>query len=120
MCMNRREFALAYCKLVDIGLKVTLSLKEKQNFSCIFLGEDGCKVYSVRPTQCRTYPFWKTIIDEEGGWEKEGAECPGIGHGPAVSPEKILALLRMRQDNPPLDVRYTQGLEGLADNREGR
>jgi len=113
--MSRREFALAYCKLVDIGLKVTISLKEKQNYNCIFLGSDGCEVYEARPSQCRTYPFWESILEEESGWEKEGAECPGIGHGPLASAEKIIESLRVRRDNPPLDARYTQGLEDLVD-----
>ena len=113
--MSRREFVLVYCKLVDIGIKVTLSLKEKQNYSCVFLGSGGCEVYEARPSQCRTYPFWESIIEEENGWEKERVECPGIGHGPAAQPDKISASLQLRRDNPPLDIRHTQGLEDLTE-----
>lgn len=49
-----------------------LSLKEKfidGNFQCIFFDnvKNRCKIYSVRPSQCRTFPFWnyfKKNLDE--------------------------------------------------------
>ena len=116
MAMTRREFALAYCKPVDIGLKVTLSLKEKQNFDCIFLGRGGCEVYEARPSQCRTYPFWEAILETDGGWEAEGAECPGIGHGPRASHTSVLEAIQLRRIHPPLDMASVPGLENLADH----
>lgn len=57
------------------------SIKEKKldskNFSCVFfdLDKKQCSIYNVRPTQCRTFPFWdyfKTRVNEV----KE--ECPAI------------------------------------------
>ena len=41
--------------------KGRFSLKEVQrpegDFACIFF-DRGCKIYHVRPEQCRTFPFW--------------------------------------------------------------
>ena len=34
-----------------------LSLIDNDDGDCIFW-ENGCTVYSARPTQCRTFPFW--------------------------------------------------------------
>ncbi len=35
-------------------------LKSKPNSECIFLTKSGCKIYPVRPEQCKTFPFkWK-------------------------------------------------------------
>jgi Fe-S-cluster containining protein len=57
------------------------SIKEKQldenNFACVFfdLDKKQCSIYDVRPSQCRTFPFWdyfKNRINEV----KE--ECPAI------------------------------------------
>lgn len=45
--------------------------------ACVFFDSDNlnCKIYSVRPNQCRSFPFWdyfKKHIDE---LERE---CPGV------------------------------------------
>ena len=41
------------------------SLKEVQrpegDFACIFF-DRGCKIYEVRPEQCRTFPFWDIFV----------------------------------------------------------
>jgi|GEM_PF-249465 Fe-S-cluster containining protein len=29
------------------------------NYKCIFLTDNRCNIYSVRPQQCRTFPYWK-------------------------------------------------------------
>jgi uncharacterized protein len=65
------------------------SLIERQHFDCVFLtrdgtGKTGCAVYGVRPTQCRTWPFWTENVKSESAWERAGAGCPGIrgGTGP--------------------------------------
>jgi len=63
-----------------IKVKYRFSLKEIEyngGYKCIFFDEQkrGCKIYDVRPTQCRTFPFWdhfKTNLKEVEN------ECPGI------------------------------------------
>ena len=67
--------------LVKKGYKY--SLKEKVvgvSHDCIFYdrGSAGCRIYTARPAQCRTFPFWdyyKERVDELK------AECPGIIDG---------------------------------------
>src|SRR5436190_2479311 len=37
------------------------SLREKANGDCVFFEQDvGCTIYSIRPRQCRTWPFWES------------------------------------------------------------
>ncbi len=56
------------------------SLKEKifdDGYACVFFDEQKkqCGIYEVRPSQCRSFPFWnyfKTRVKEVQ------EECPGI------------------------------------------
>ena len=76
-----------------VGLR--LSLKEMSNGDCIFLqdGKDGpgCKIYSVRPLQCRTWPFWNLNLASQNSWNQAGVKCPGINKGESHSLERIEA-----------------------------
>jgi hypothetical protein len=47
------------------------------NYACIFFEPTSgkCQIYPVRPTQCRTYPFWDIFKER---WKEVARECPGI------------------------------------------
>ncbi len=52
---------------------------------CVFLGADGgCRIYPVRPLQCRTYPFWPEVLASRQAWQREARRCEGINRGRAV------------------------------------
>lgn len=77
-----REFRKRYTR--RLGLRV--SLIEKGNADCIFLEEslDGrrmCAIYDVRPTQCRTWPFWRHNLTSSRAWAMAGQRCPGVNRG---------------------------------------
>jgi len=61
--------------LIKVGYRYSIKEKPYKNgYACIFF-ENGCKIYPVRPNQCRTFPFWdyyKTHMNELL------KECPGI------------------------------------------
>lgn len=66
---------------------------------CIFLGDDGlCRVYPVRPSQCRTYPFWPELVNRRRDWRREAARCEGIGRGRAVARSRIRRALSACED----------------------
>ncbi len=75
--LSIEEFATRYLRKV----KHRYSLIEKQlspdNFACIFFDESKkrCSIYPVRPSQCRTFPFWEQFKNNEDEVRKE---CPGI------------------------------------------
>jgi Fe-S-cluster containining protein len=65
------------------------SLKETRNgrgLDCVFLIQQGskrvCSIYSVRPMQCRTWPFWTDNLESPSAWADASRTCPGIGRGP--------------------------------------
>lgn len=70
-------------------------LREEPNGDCCFF--DGrCRIYPVRPHQCRTYPFWLQNLRSPEAWARTCAECPGIGRGRWYSPEEIIT--RVQED----------------------
>lgn len=81
-----REFLARYARRVPGGV----SLREDASGRCL-LFDDGCRIYPVRPAQCRTYPFWARIVADRSSWEREAASCPGIGAGPLHGRERIRA-----------------------------
>lgn len=91
-----------YCRWVPFGFIEHLSLREHHNRDCVFWQDGGCTVYDARPAQCRTYPFWSTIVETEVDWMRESRECPGIGIGRRHYPEDIEAAIVKRQDSTPI------------------
>ena len=80
------------------GYKGRIDLRDKRNEDCIFFDEQqGCTVYAQRPTQCRTYPFWKPVLHDPESWAEEGRHCEGIDRGPRVPGEKIAELTTRRR-----------------------
>jgi Fe-S-cluster containining protein len=58
------------------------SLKEFPNGDCVFLdGKRHCQVYSARPRQCRTWPFWDSNLKTPEDWKQTCDVCPGSGKG---------------------------------------
>lgn len=69
------------------------SLREVgEHFACIFFRNERCTIYAVRPTQCRTYPFWAENVRSEAAWKKTCRDCPGIGQGRLYEREEILSI----------------------------
>ncbi len=61
-----------------VGYKSSLKeIKISKSYNCIFfdLDKKACKIYPVRPQQCRTFPFWEHFKNNIKEVEKE---CPGI------------------------------------------
>ena len=75
--MTARDVADAY--LAKRGSRY--SIRERPNGECAFLERGRCRIYAVRPAQCVTYPFWRSILASERYWEEEKKYCPGIGKG---------------------------------------
>jgi Fe-S-cluster containining protein len=78
------------------------SLTEKKGYDCVFLaridGKATCSIYDVRPTQCRTWPFWNQNLHSPDAWTQAAARCPGMCD--ADAPTYDLAFIEERRQNP--------------------
>ena len=76
------EIRLFHSRLV--GSRTTLT--EFANGDCTFFDSQTrkCKIYPVRPQQCRTWPFWKSNLESPESWTEVQKTCPGAGNGEFV------------------------------------
>jgi Fe-S-cluster containining protein len=98
--MDRNAFIKKFCRWVtDVNGKKVLSLREKSNKDCI-LWDSECTVYNTRPLQCRSFPFWKSIVSSAGAWAVAASGCPGMNYGKMHSQKEIGEYLKMRITEP--------------------
>jgi Fe-S-cluster containining protein len=106
--LSREEVLKRYCRKIS----GQISLKEKPRnergeYDCIFLEEvpaeaaaEGqvthskriCRIYAVRPLQCRTFPFWDGNLQSQASWEVTAKRCPGMNCGRQWSAKEIEAM----------------------------
>jgi Fe-S-cluster containining protein len=67
--------------------KHLLRLRVPRQQQCYFLREGGCSIHTVKPVQCRMFPFWPELVDSKREWKKTAAWCPGMGKGDLVQIE---------------------------------
>lgn len=102
------------------------SLIEKQpSKDCIFLttnadGKRGCEIYSVRPIQCRTWPFWAENLKNSDQWSQAKEDCPGMDQGGWFTVDQIEAIrkgdLSQQKQAIPVDQAAMQWLNANRDN----
>lgn len=76
----------------DEGAFEGLMLKE--DGKCIFLTDEGCRIYDARTLLCRMYPFWLERRDDFFVFGVD-AGCPGTRKGELLGEDFYSGLLRM-------------------------
>jgi Fe-S-cluster containining protein len=102
--MGFTSFAETYCRWTPAeNGEFLLTLKEKTNYDCIFWAKEpveGCMVYDKRPLQCRSFPFWPSIVNAKNNWEMAARDCPGMGRGKLHSGDSVKEWLAAREKEP--------------------
>ncbi|WP_043923414.1 YkgJ family cysteine cluster protein [Leadbettera azotonutricia] len=87
-----------------------LSLRERSNLDCV-LWREGCLVYEARPLQCRSFPFWPSVLRSKTAWKATAMGCPGMGHGELHSADIIEGWLE-QQHKENVIIRKTSDPKG--------
>ncbi len=86
--------------LKHVGLRTTI-IEQRTTKDCIFLqnsaGQRKCIIYPVRPSQCRSWPFWSNNLASPDAWNKATQKCPGINHGRLYSSAEIEEIKRSKK-----------------------
>lgn len=59
-------------------------MKKTDEGKCLFLKDNSCSIYELRPLICRFYPFQLKDLGNESYIFIPTDECPGIGNGSSV------------------------------------
>ena len=85
--ISEEDFSKKYLRRV--GQRYSL-LEDPQNYDCIFLEDKRCRIYSTRPKQCSSYPWWPENLNSPESWEAAKKYCEGINDDAPIVPfEKI-------------------------------
>lgn len=85
--LKRAQFLKEYCYLENGFWAIKPNPAGPE---CLFLKERRCSIYSGRPTQCRTWPFWPSVMSARSWSKSVEAFCPGVGKGRNITPEEII------------------------------
>ena len=88
--ISSQEFVDRYC--VRLAGELVFRYDEED---CPMLTEQRkCRIYPVRPVQCRTWPFWPENLTRIGWSKSVRSFCPGAGVGPVVDRYEIQRLAK--------------------------
>lgn len=82
----------AQTHLRQVGERYALVERRRNGkYDCTFLDGKRCSAYSVRPSQCRTFPWWNENLASEEAWQDLASYCEGVNHteAPIISREEI-------------------------------
>lgn len=80
------EFVPRYLRLVNGRYALLERPVSPTTYDCIFLKNKKCSVYTVRPRQCRTFPWWQHNLDSPEDWRAAASYCEGISEEAPIVP----------------------------------
>jgi len=93
------DFLARYTHMTSEGRSLTEKIVELPGrgkvHDCIFLdretvpGKAVCGVYEDRPAQCRTWPFWPSVVRSRQTWQWAKRICPGIDKGQFYTVQQV-------------------------------
>lgn len=66
-------------------------LEHSKTYDCVFLKDNQCQIYPVRPKQCRTFPWWPKNLKSLEDWKKAAKHCEGINPDAPLVPYAEIA-----------------------------
>ena len=73
----------------------TYEMKKREDGKCVFLENNRCTIYAVRPLICRFYPFELKSLGDKKYQFLFTEECPAIGKGRLLSEGYFRKMFRL-------------------------
>ena len=89
--ISRSDFLKRYTRQVDSRFALR---EDHKNYDCVFLKDSKCTIYSARPGQCRSFPWWVEHLSSPQAWKQAAKRCEGIDHPDC----KIYTLSEIQKD----------------------
>ena len=70
------------------------AIMKKSHGKCVFLTNEGCRIYDNRALLCRMFPFWLERKEDVFVFEVD-IDCPGTGEGELLEEDFFKVLLKM-------------------------
>jgi Fe-S-cluster containining protein len=70
-------------------------MKKRENGKCVFLENNRCTVYALRPLICRFYPFELKVMHNKKPMFLYTEECPGINKGQLLNKDYFRKMFRL-------------------------
>jgi hypothetical protein len=87
LSISLQNFATLYLRKID----GRWSLRElRHTYDCVFLKDNKCSIYTLRPTQCKTFPWWPRNLQSRSDWIEAAKHCEGISHNASLVPYEII------------------------------
>jgi len=83
--------------------------KTVENGKCVFLENNHCTIYSLRPLICRFYPFELKIAANRKHKFLYTDKCPGIGKGKMLSKNYFEKLFQLAHAKAKAEYRLYSG-----------
>lgn len=81
------EFIRMYVRRVNKRYSL---LERPKTYDCVFLNGKKCQIYSVRPIQCRTFPWWPGHLKSREDWQEAAKYCEGINDNAPIVPYETI------------------------------
>ncbi|HON57379.1 MAG TPA: YkgJ family cysteine cluster protein, partial [bacterium] len=73
------EFLKKYTKKINGRITLKELRKSENDYWCIFLDKRRkCKIYECRPLQCRNYPYWQNLLNDDELLKIHSTICKGM------------------------------------------
>jgi Fe-S-cluster containining protein len=87
-----------FCVPINGKLPYSYEMKKTSGGKCIFLKQNRCTIYSLRPLICRFYPFQMTFDKDKDLYVFDfTVECPQINQGKIMSGKEFEELFKLAQ-----------------------
>jgi Fe-S-cluster containining protein len=70
---------------IEDNAPYSYEMKKRKNGKCVFLKNNRCTIYSLRPLICRFYPFELKVMHNRKYTFLYTNECPGINKGQVLN-----------------------------------